>query len=92
MSQQSDFEESVLRKVNGVDRRDLAIMYIECLKCLTLVQGKMKHIVIDVKVLPVTEDVIGDYFNSPNFKQRFQSWLNDLWLEKDKRLQQLLGN
>lgn len=54
--------------------------------------GKMKHIVIDVKVLPVTEDVIGDYFNSPSFKQRFQSWLNDLWLEKDKRLQQLLGN
>lgn len=54
--------------------------------------GQMKHIIIDVKVLPVDEHVVGDYFNNPGFKLGFQNWLNDLWLEKDKRLQQLLGN
>lgn len=54
--------------------------------------GTMRHIVIDVKVLPVNEEVIGDYFNNPSFKQSFQSWLNDLWLAKDKRLKQLLGH
>jgi hypothetical protein len=54
--------------------------------------GQMKHIIIDVKVLPVGEHVVGDYFNNPGFKLGFQNWLNDLWLEKDKRLQQLLGN
>ncbi|MBT0585871.1 acyltransferase [Alteromonas oceanisediminis] len=54
--------------------------------------GQMRHIVVDVTVLPVTEDVIGDYFNDDIFRGGFQRWLNDLWVAKDKRLQQLLGN
>ena len=73
---------------------DISLAYPQNRKhpMFAMLGGRMKRIVIDVKVLPVSEDVIGDYFNNPNFKQRFQSWLNDLWLEKDKRLQQLLGN
>jgi len=57
-----------------------------------MLSGQMRQIVIDVKVLPVDDHVIGDYFNNQTFKERFQTWLNELWLSKDKRLQQLLGN
>jgi 1-acyl-sn-glycerol-3-phosphate acyltransferase len=56
-----------------------------------MLSGQMTHIVIDVRVLEVNDDVIGDYFNNNNFKQRFQQWLNDLWHTKDQRLKQLLG-
>ena len=56
-----------------------------------MLAGQMRKIVIDVTVLPVTEDVVGDYFNDQSFKQRFQTWLNSLWEAKDKRLKQILG-
>lgn len=58
---------------------------------LEMLSGQMTHIIIDVRVLDVDEAVIGDYFNNPSFKQRFQQWLNDLWHTKDQRLKQLLG-
>jgi hypothetical protein len=32
----------------------------------------------------------GDYFNDPVFKEKFCDWLNELWLEKDKKIHQLL--
>lgn len=57
-----------------------------------MLAGQMRKIVIDVTVLPVTEDVVGDYFNDQSFKQRFQTWLNALWESKDERLKQILGN
>ena len=57
-----------------------------------MLSGQMRQIIIDVKVLPVDDHVIGDYYNNPTYKERFQTWLNELWLAKDKRLQQLLGN
>lgn len=73
---------------------DVSLAYPENRKhpMFAMLGGTMSLIVIDVKVLPVTDETIGDYFNNPSFKERFQNWLNDLWLAKDKRLQQLLGN
>ncbi|WP_100658189.1 acyltransferase [Alteromonas flava] len=59
---------------------------------LEMLSGQMRSIIIDVNVLPVTEDVIGDYFNNASFKARFQRWLNELWCAKDQRLKTLLGN
>jgi hypothetical protein len=31
----------------------------------------------------------GDYQNDPMFRERVQSWLNGLWLEKDQLIAQL---
>jgi 1-acyl-sn-glycerol-3-phosphate acyltransferase len=73
---------------------DVSLAYPENRKhpMFAMLGGQMKRIVIDVKVLPVTDEVIGDYFNNPPFREKFQRWLNELWLAKDKRLQQLLGH
>jgi 1-acyl-sn-glycerol-3-phosphate acyltransferase len=48
--------------------------------------GRMTTIVIDVTTLPVTNALIGDYFNNSEFQNRFQQWLNELWERKNARM------
>lgn len=52
--------------------------------------GRMKRIAIDVRVLPVEEHLIGDYFNDETFRHSFQHWLNTTWQQKDERIKQFL--
>lgn len=54
------------------------------------ISGKTKKIIVDVDVFPVEEQLIGDYFNNDGYKQQFCDWLNQLWQEKDKKLNELL--
>ncbi|GAM54939.1 1-acyl-sn-glycerol-3-phosphate acyltransferase [Vibrio ishigakensis] len=51
--------------------------------------GRMKRIVVQIKVLPVDEQVRGDYFNDKRYKRQFQQWLGDLWSDKDKELDKI---
>ncbi|MFH1138527.1 MAG: acyltransferase [Pseudomonadota bacterium] len=45
--------------------------------------GKVRKINVIIESLPVTEEILGDYFNDDHFRIKFQGWLNDLWLDKD---------
>ncbi len=54
-----------------------------------MLMGRMSKIVVRVKVLPVDEQVLGDYFNDKPYKRQFQQWLGDVWQEKDQLLQQI---
>lgn len=56
-----------------------------------MLSGKMTKIVVRVSLVPITEELHGDYVNDKNFKRRFQLWLNRLWSEKDKQLEVLHG-
>lgn len=56
-----------------------------------MLSGKMTKIVVRVSLVPITEELHGDYVNDKNFKRRFQLWLNRLWSEKDKQLEALHG-
>ncbi|WP_372761776.1 acyltransferase [Pseudoalteromonas sp.] len=51
--------------------------------------GKVKQINVHVAVLPVSEQLIGDYSSDADFRVRFQSELNRLWSEKDQVLTKL---
>lgn len=51
--------------------------------------GKLRRVQINIELLEVNDDIVGDYFNDSSFKSRFQNWLNDIWLEKDKLLARL---
>jgi len=51
--------------------------------------GRMTKIVVRTKVLPVDEQVRGDYFNDKPYKRQFQQWLGDVWQEKDQLLKQV---
>lgn len=53
--------------------------------------GKLKRVVIQVEVLPVNDNIVGDYFNDEAFRQRFQHWLNQRWVQKDQQISLYLG-
>lgn len=53
---------------------------------LDMLMGKLKRVVVQVEVLPVDQQVIGDYFNDEQFRQRFQLWLNQRWQLKDQQI------
>jgi 1-acyl-sn-glycerol-3-phosphate acyltransferase len=48
-----------------------------------MLSGKLTRIVVRVNLMPVAEELHGDYVNDKNFKRRFQLWLNSLWNDKD---------
>ncbi|MBF0200632.1 MAG: acyltransferase [Desulfamplus sp.] len=50
------------------------------------ISGRIRRIVVDVEVIPITDNIKGDYFNDPLFKENFCNWLNILWQEKDKNI------
>ncbi|MDW6002312.1 acyltransferase [Vibrio mangrovi] len=51
-----------------------------------MLMGRMQRIVVCVRVLPVDEQVTGDYFNDKPYKRQFQKWLGDVWEHKDAAL------
>ncbi|OFC68786.1 acyltransferase [Alteromonas confluentis] len=71
---------------------DISLLYPGDVKhpMMAMLSGQMRRIIIDVNVLDVPEAVRGDYFSDDAFRGRFQTWLNELWSEKDTRIHQLL--
>jgi 1-acyl-sn-glycerol-3-phosphate acyltransferase len=55
---------------------------------LEMLSGEMTHIVVDVCVLPVSDEIIGNYFDNLSFRENFQVWLNALWESKNQRMKE----
>lgn len=55
-----------------------------------MLSGKLTRIVVRVNLLPVADELHGDYVSDKNFKRRFQQWLNALWEEKDTLLTSII--
>ncbi len=54
--------------------------------------GRCKDIIVDIRWLPATPDLVGDYFQDPDFKAHLQKWINDIWAEKDARIDRYLSS
>lgn len=52
--------------------------------------GRMKRVMVRVQTRPIDTRIIGDYFNDAEFRERFQSWLNELWAGKDLQIEPLV--
>ncbi len=52
--------------------------------------GKLSIVKVHVEVLPVTDELLGDYFEDEAFKVKLQEWVNTLWVEKDKQIAMML--
>lgn len=72
---------------------DVSLLYPENRRhpMIEMLSGCMRKIVIDVNVIDIPNEAKGDYFEDASFRGRFQSWLNELWESKDKRINKLLG-
>jgi hypothetical protein len=72
---------------------DVTIVYPEQVKGFwSFACGEIGEIRVHVRSLPVTDDLIGDYADDRQFRVRFHRWLNQLWSEKDRRIDHLLGH
>lgn len=54
-----------------------------------LVCGNFDKITVRYEMLPVIDEICGDYYSDRKFRVFFQQWLNDLWQKKDNLLKQL---
>jgi 1-acyl-sn-glycerol-3-phosphate acyltransferase len=64
---------------------DVTIVYPEKHTNLwDMASGQVHKIVVSVRQLPLPQDLLtGDYTNDTAFQNRFQTWMNGLWSEKD---------
>lgn len=52
--------------------------------------GRVPCVELHLRKLPISDDLIGDYHGDQAFRARFQDWVNQLWREKDERLEQMM--
>ncbi len=51
--------------------------------------GRLTEIIMRVEVLPLEEELLGNYSEDAEFRERFQDWINKLWTDKDRLLTEL---
>lgn len=51
-------------------------------------KGKVPKVIVKYEVIPLTEDLYGDYYNDSQFRKHFQSWINGLWQKKDALIEE----
>ncbi|WP_054017633.1 acyltransferase [Pseudoalteromonas sp. R3] len=59
---------------------------------MDFVAGRVDEVSVQIELMPVSQDLIGDYSNDNEFRVRFQSELNRLWAQKDQQLEALAAN
>jgi 1-acyl-sn-glycerol-3-phosphate acyltransferase len=45
--------------------------------------GKINSVLVHYEIIPISEELRGDYENDRNFRVQFQAWLNGVWAKKD---------
>ncbi len=54
--------------------------------------GEQDRLSLHIDVLPIPQELMaGDYEQDPEFRTRFQSWVNGIWMRKDARLERMLN-
>jgi len=60
---------------------------------IDLCANRIAEIRVAIRELEVPESVRGlDYQNNPEHRERFQHWVNELWADKERRMQRLLAD
>jgi 1-acyl-sn-glycerol-3-phosphate acyltransferase len=69
---------------------DVTIVYPEGRRSFwDLMCGKIRNIKVEVRSLPVGPELRGNYAGDVAFRDSLQQWLNNLWAEKDRRIEQM---
>jgi 1-acyl-sn-glycerol-3-phosphate acyltransferase len=55
-----------------------------------LLCGKIHKLKVRVRSLPVNTELFGDYINDAQFRTELQQWLNDLWTEKNRTIDEMM--
>ncbi len=56
-----------------------------------LLSGQIRHVTVRIQERPIPCDLVGgDYESDPEFRAKIQSWVSQLWLEKDQLISEIL--
>jgi 1-acyl-sn-glycerol-3-phosphate acyltransferase len=55
-----------------------------------LLCGKIRKIKVRVRSLPVSAELLGDYTNDGHFRAGLQHWLNKIWAEKNRYIEEMM--
>ncbi|BDU68413.1 acyltransferase [Geothrix oryzae] len=71
---------------------DVTIVYPEGVPSFwDLLSGQVKRVVVRVRELKIPTDLLtGDYEGDPVFRARLQAWVQELWAEKDARIEEIV--
>ena len=70
---------------------DVTIVYPDgCPSMLQYLAGRVKKVQVHVRTLLISDTLLGDYQQDRVFREQFQAWVNQLWQEKDQRIEQIL--
>jgi 1-acyl-sn-glycerol-3-phosphate acyltransferase len=56
---------------------------------MDFVSGKVNKVNVLVETMNIESSLIGDYTNDENYRRSFQTWLNGIWQNKDRKLLEL---
>ncbi len=69
---------------------DVTIVYPKGVPTFTdLICGRLSAVVVDVRQIPIPQDLKTDTGKDPAYRARLQTWINGLWVEKDRRIDEL---
>jgi len=51
--------------------------------------GQVDDVKVKITTQEIAEEYIGDYSTDKQFQQHFQTWINDIWLDKDHELESM---
>ncbi|MFP4041067.1 MAG: acyltransferase [Desulfosudaceae bacterium] len=51
--------------------------------------GRVSQVIVQIDTIPITEQMIGDYFEDSAFRENFQVWVNELWQKNDEQMKLL---
>ena len=70
---------------------DVTIVYPDGLSSFwALLCGNIRKIKVRVRSLPVSPELLGDYANDRDFRIGLQDWLNNLWDEKSRYIEEVM--
>jgi 1-acyl-sn-glycerol-3-phosphate acyltransferase len=55
-----------------------------------LLCGKIRKVKVRVRSLPVSAELLGDYANDGQFRAGLQDWLNNIWAEKNRIIEEMM--
>lgn len=52
--------------------------------------GRIKNFKVHIETIEVSDELKGDYLNDEKYREFFQNWVNEIWEEKDKKIDEML--
>ncbi|MDI1259741.1 acyltransferase [Aquabacterium sp.] len=104
-SQQSPYQHLLKPKTGGIGMAlavmgeqfdallDVTIVYPKGVPTFTdLICGRLSDVIVDVRQIAIPPDLKTDTGRDPAYRTRLQTWVNGLWVEKDRRINELVAS